>query len=83
MVLWFWASFDAFVYAHHEHRLGSENAGNFGDCMKGRVRLMTAITPAYAHAYQTTCLAQHFLGIPHHSFRLPNPDIHIFLVIVP
>ena len=39
---------DAFVYAHHKHRLDSENAGNFGDCMKGRVRLMTAITPAYA-----------------------------------
>ena len=44
---------DAFIYAHHKHRLDSENARNFGDCM----RLMTAITPAYAHAYQTTCLA--------------------------
>ena len=63
---------DAFVYAHHKHRLDSVNAGNFGDCMKGRVRLMTAITPAYAHAYQTTCLAQHFPGVPHHTFRLPK-----------
>ena len=62
----------AFVYAHHKHRLDSENAGNFGDCMKGRVRLMTAITPAYAHAFQTTCLAQHFPGVPHHTFRLPK-----------
>ena len=26
--------FDAFVYAHHKHRLVSKNAGNFGDCMK-------------------------------------------------
>ena len=34
---------------------------------------MTAITPAYAHAYQTICLAMHFSGVPHHSFRLPKP----------
>ena len=39
---------DAFVYAHHKHRQGSENPGNFGDCMKGRIRFMTAVTPAYA-----------------------------------
>ena len=64
---------DAFVYAHHKHRLKYANTGNFGDCMKGRVRLMTAITPAHAHAYQTMCLAQHFPGVPHHTFRLPKP----------
>ena len=63
---------DAFVYAHHKHRLDIENAGNF-DCMKGRVRLVTIITPAYALAYQTTCLAMHFLGVSHHTFRLPKP----------
>ena len=33
---------------------------------------MTAITPAYAHAYQATCLAQHIPGVPHHTFRLPK-----------
>ena len=64
---------DAFVYAHHKHRHGSENPGNFGDCMKGRIRFMTTISPTYAHAYQATCLAQHFPGVPHHSFRLPKP----------
>ena len=48
---------DAFVYAHPKHRLDSENSGKFGDCMKGRIRFMTAITLAYAHAYQATCLA--------------------------
>ena len=37
------------------------------------VRFMTAITPAYAHAYQTMCLALHFPGVPHHTFRLPKP----------
>ena len=29
-------SLDAFVYAHHQHRQGFENPGNFGDYMKGR-----------------------------------------------
>ena len=70
MVLGF---FDEFVYAHHKHRLDSASAGNFGDCLRGRVRFMTAITPAYAHAYQAICLAMHFPGVPRHSFRLPKP----------
>ena len=64
---------DASVYAHHKHRQDSENSGNFGDCMKGRIRFMTAITPAYAHAYQATCLAQHLPGVPHQNFGLPKP----------
>ena len=63
---------DAFVYAHHKHRLDSANAGNFGDCLTGRVRFMT-ITPAYARAHQTVCLAMHTPGVPRHSFRLPKP----------
>ena len=64
---------DAFVFAHHRHRLDSANARNFGDCLRGRVRFMTAITPAFAHAYQTICLALHLPGVPHRSFRLPKP----------
>ena len=55
---------DAFVYAHHKHRRDSTNAGNF-DCLSGRVRFMTAITLAYAHAYQTICL-----GMP-----CPSPEL--------
>ena len=39
---------DAFGHAHHQHRRSIENFGNFGDCIKGRIRFMTAITPAYA-----------------------------------
>ena len=62
-----------FVYAHHKHSLDSENSGNFGDFMKGRIRLLTAITPADAHAYQATCLTQHFLGVPHLNSRPPKP----------
>ena len=62
---------DAFVYAHHQRR-GFENPGNFGDYMKGRIRFMTAITLAYAHAYQTTCLTAHMPAVPHQNFRLPQ-----------
>ena len=76
---------DACVYAHHKHRLDSASAGDFGDCLRGRVRFMTAITPAYAHAYQAICLAMHFPGVPRRSSDFPNPspDIHIFPMIVP
>ena len=41
--------------------------------MKGRIRFMTAITPAYAHAYQATCLTRHMLAVPHQKIRLPRP----------
>ena len=41
---------DAFVYAHNHRRRNVDNPGNFGDCMEGRVRFMTAITPTYARA---------------------------------
>ena len=64
---------DAFVYAHHQHRRNIENPDNFGDNMKGRIRFMTAITPAYAHAYHTTCLTRHLPAILCQNFRLPNP----------
>ena len=39
----------------------------------GRLRFMTAITPAYAHAYQATCLTRHMPAVPHRCFRLPRP----------
>ena len=35
---------DAFVYAHNHHRRNIDDSGNFEDCMKGRIRFMTAIT---------------------------------------
>ena len=64
---------DALVYAHHQHRRSIENPGNFGDCIKGRIRFMTAITPAHAHAYQATCLTRHMPAVPRKKFRLPKP----------
>ena len=34
---------------------------------------MTAITSAYAHAYQATCLTRHMPAVPRLNFRLPKP----------
>ena len=64
---------DDFVYAHHQHRQSIENPGNFGDCMKGRIRFVKAITPAYAHAYQATCLTRHMPAGLGDNFRVPKP----------
>ena len=64
---------DAIVCAHHQHRRSIEDSGNFGDCMKGRIRFMTAITPAYAHGYQATCLTRHMPAVSRTNFRLSKP----------
>ena len=34
---------------------------------------MTAFTPAYAYAYQATCLTRHMPAVPRLNFRLPRP----------
>ena len=64
---------DAFVYAHHQHCRSIENPGKFGDCVKGRIRFMTAITSAHAHAHQATCPTRHMPAAPRLNFRLPKP----------
>ena len=38
--------------------------------MNGSIRFMTAITPAYAHAYQFSCLADHIPVAHRQKFRL-------------
>ena len=64
---------DAFAYVLHQHRRSIENPANFGGCMKGRIRVMTAITPAHAHAYQAMCLTRHMPSILRQNLRLPKP----------
>ena len=63
---------DVFGYVHHQHRRIIENPGNFGGCTKGRIRFMTSITLAYAHAHQATCLPRQLPVVPHQNFRLPK-----------
>ena len=36
---------------------------------------MRAITPAYAHAYQVTCLTRHTPAVQSHKFRLPSAKV--------
>ena len=76
---------DAFVCAHNHHRRNMDNPGNFWDCMKGRIRFMTAITPAYVDAYWLICLTTHIPVVQVRNFvcRLPKPDIRIFPTSVP
>ena len=58
---------DAFVYAHNYHRHNADNPGKFQGCMEGRIRLVTAITPACVHAHRAVCLARRPLDInPYH-----------------
>ena len=45
---------------------------NLESYVKGRIRFLTAITLAYAHAYQVTCLTRHMLAVQSQKFRLPS-----------
>ena len=74
-----------FVGAHIHHRQDKHNPGNYDDCMEERIRLMTAFTPSYAHAYQVLCLSRHGLTCPTEDVacRLPRPNTPTFRTIVP
>ena len=61
---------DAFLYAHNDHHLITNNPGNFRDSMEGRIRLVTAFTPTYAHAYQSLWMAGRLFVVHHQKFRL-------------
>ena len=75
---------DAFVYARTCHRSNTNNPGNFGDSMEGRIRLMTAITPTYAHAYQSLCLVGRLFVVHHQKLHLLSKlDSRIFLTLKP
>ena len=50
---------DAFVFAHNHHRHNTDNPGNFEDCMEELICVITALTPAYARAFQNLCPVGH------------------------
>ena len=70
MELLWWASL-TLVYAHNHHRRNVDNPVSVGSCMEREVRFMTAITPTYGHAYQSLCLVERPIAIPHQQFRSP------------
>ena len=74
---------DACVSAHHKHRLDSENSGNFGDCMKGRVQFMSLLptpTRIKQRVLHNTSLASRTTPS---GFPDPSPGIHAVPMIVP
>ena len=58
---------DVFVYAHNNHRHNTDNPRKYEDCMEGWIRLLTAITPSYANAYQALCLTGRSVDTPFQS----------------
>ena len=75
---------DAFVYAHNYHRRNTDNPGNFGDSMEGRIRLLTAIPPTYAHGYQSLCLdARSTFLVKGFACRLSEPDDRVSRTLEP
>ena len=55
MELWHWASLMLLFMPIISYRQGSENPGNFGDCMKRRIRFMTVVPllPTPTHIRQS------------------------------
>ena len=77
---------DAFVYAHHQHRRGIENPGNFGDLHARKDPLCDGYhsrlrpTRARQHASQDTCLQSRTkISV----CRSPKPDTRTFPTLVP
>ena len=52
-------------------------AGIFEDCVQGRMRLMTVLTPAYAHAFHSICVGRRAESILVHNFRLLAPKASV------
>ena len=74
----------AVVYAHDHHCQNMDNPGNIGDCMKRRIRFTTAITRAFAHAYQVAFLTRHIPAVQSQRFCLPSAsasNLHLPTVV--
>ena len=65
---------DAFVYAHNNHRHNTDNPWKYEDCMEGRIRLLTAITPSYANAYSPSQDARLTVPSKDSAYRRPRPS---------
>ena len=46
----------------------------FKELMYGRIKMMSALCPAWAHTYQTICLGFHLEQLRLEAFRLPKPN---------
>ena len=71
VVVWIYCC-DPFVHAHNYHWHSMDNQVIFEDCIEGRIRFLTAITPSYAHAHQAFCLTGRSADIPFQRCRLSS-----------
>ena len=65
--------FDAFITAKNLRRIIRGPSLNFTELMYGRVKMMTALCPAWAHSYQTMCLDFHPEQLRPEVLWLPKP----------
>ena len=61
---------DAFVTACNQQRTNRGSGLNFRRLMYGRIKMMAALCPAWAHTYQTMCTGFHPEQLRPEAFRL-------------
>ena len=66
---WLWVLLTPLDTPHNYHRYDTNNLGNFEDCMEGRIRLLTAITPMRT---KPSASQDARITFPHQRFRLPS-----------
>ena len=71
---------DAFVTANNLQRTSRGPGLLFHELMCGRIKMMTALCPAWAHTYQTMCLVFHPGQLRPEAFRLAKPKKQIYNV---
>ena len=62
---------DVFVTASNLQRTNRGAGLHFRELMCGRIKMMTALCPAWAHTYQTMCFGFHPEQLRPEAFRLP------------
>ena len=64
---------DAFATAFNLRRTHRGPCLKFKELTYGRIKMMSALCPAWAHTYQTICLGCHLEQLGLEAFRLPKP----------
>ena len=62
----------AFVTAYNVRRTNRSPDLDFKELMYGRIKMMTALCPTWAHTYQTMCLGFHLEHLRPEAFGLPK-----------
>ena len=74
---------DAFVTVYNLQRTNRGPGLNFRELMYGRIKMMTALCPAWAHTYQTMCFRFHPEQLRPDAFQLPMPKNNCHATYLP